>query len=40
MQQEVNEPNITIDVSTLQGGIYIVKLVGEKGAKVGKFIKQ
>jgi hypothetical protein len=40
IQHEVNEPDITIDFSTLPGGIYIVKPVGEKGVKVGKFIKQ
>jgi hypothetical protein len=31
---------ITIDVSTLPCGVYVVKLVGETGAQVGKFLKQ
>ncbi len=29
-----------LDISPLPEGIYIVKLVGVKGAQVGKFIKQ
>ena len=40
LQLKITEPITTIDVSTLPSGIYIAKLVGEKGLKVGKFIKQ
>ncbi|MFC2102463.1 T9SS type A sorting domain-containing protein [Bacteroidota bacterium] len=40
LQQEVTEPSTTIDVSTLLDGIYTLRLVGEKGVQVGKFIKQ
>jgi hypothetical protein len=39
MQQEVNEPTITIDIRNLPGGVYVVKVVGEKGVQVGKIIK-
>ncbi len=39
LQQEITEPTTTIDVSTLPNGIYLVKLVGEKEVKTGKFIK-
>ncbi|MFH1295791.1 MAG: T9SS type A sorting domain-containing protein [Bacteroidota bacterium] len=40
LQQEITEPTTTIDVSTLPSGVYVVKLVGEKGVGIGKFIKQ
>jgi len=40
LQQEITEQNTTIDVSTLPSGIYVVKVVGDKGVSVGKFIKQ
>jgi len=40
LQQEITEPTTTIDVSTLPGGVYVVKLVGKKGVQMGKFIKQ
>jgi photosystem II stability/assembly factor-like uncharacterized protein len=39
-QQEITEPNTTIDVSNFPNGVYLVKLIGEKGVQVGKFIKQ
>jgi photosystem II stability/assembly factor-like uncharacterized protein len=40
LQQTITEPSTTIDVSTLQSGIYIVKLIAENGVRVGKFVKQ
>jgi hypothetical protein len=40
LHQEIAEPTTTVDVSTLPSGVYVVKLVGEKGVQVGKFIKQ
>jgi hypothetical protein len=36
----ITEPNTTIDVSGLKSGIYVIKIIGEKGVQVGKFIKQ
>lgn len=39
LQQEITEPTTTIDVSNLPSGIYVVKVVGEKGVQVGKFVK-
>jgi hypothetical protein len=40
LQQEITKPTTTIDVSTLPSGVYVVKVIGEKGVQVGKFIKQ
>jgi rhodanese-related sulfurtransferase len=40
LQQEITEPTSTIDVSGLRSGVYVVKVVGETGVRVGKFIKQ
>jgi hypothetical protein len=40
LRQEITEPNTTIDVSTLPNGVYVVKVVGENRAQVGKVIKQ
>jgi hypothetical protein len=40
MQQEITDPTTTIDVSTLPSGIYLVKVIGENGVQVGKFVKQ
>ena len=40
LQQEITEPTTTIDVSGRKSGVYLVKVVGEKGVQVGKFIKQ
>jgi len=39
-QQEVNGSNPTIDVSTLPNGMYILRILGDKGVKVKKFIKE
>jgi len=39
-QELITVPKTTIDVSSLPGGVYFVKLVGEKDVKMGKFIKQ
>jgi len=38
--RQITEPKTQIDISTLPNGVYVVKLVGEKGVQVGKFIKQ
>jgi hypothetical protein len=40
LQKEKTEPTITIDVSNLPNGVYLVKVVGQTGVQVGKFIKQ
>jgi CubicO group peptidase (beta-lactamase class C family) len=40
LQKELNGQITTIDISTLPPGIYVVKVVGNKGVQVGKFIKQ
>ncbi|MBE0647023.1 MAG: T9SS type A sorting domain-containing protein [Bacteroidales bacterium] len=39
LQQGITESTTTLDVSGLPSGIYVVKLAGEKGMQVGKFIK-
>lgn len=39
LQQQITEPTTTIDVGTLPSGVYLVKVAGEKGVQVGKFIK-
>jgi len=40
LQQQITAPTTTIDVSGWKSGVYLVKVVGEKGVSVGKFIKQ
>jgi len=40
LHQKITEPTTTIDVCGLKSGVYVVKLVGEKGVELGKFIKQ
>jgi len=40
LQRELTERTTTIDVNTLPGGVYFVKMVGVKGVQVGKFVKQ
>ena len=40
LQQEITEAKTTIDVSKLSPGIYVVKMVGEKGVHMGKFVKR
>jgi len=40
VQNEIFTSVANIDISTLPGGIYIVKVVGEEGVRVGRFIKQ
>ena len=37
---KITKHSATIDVSTLPSGVYVVKIVGEKGVQVGKFVKQ
>ncbi len=37
---QINGPTTKIDVSTLPGGIYVLKLVGDKGVQTEKFIKE
>ncbi len=38
--QQITEPTTTIDISGWKSGVYLVKVVDEKGVSVGKFIKQ
>jgi hypothetical protein len=38
--RQVTEAKTVVDISTLPSGVYVVKLVGEKGVQVGKVIKQ
>jgi hypothetical protein len=40
LQQEITESTTIVDVSWLPSGIYIVKIAGEKGVQVGKYVKQ
>jgi photosystem II stability/assembly factor-like uncharacterized protein len=40
LEQSIYEPNSTIDISTLPGGLYLVKMVGGQGVQVGKFVKE
>jgi hypothetical protein len=40
LQQEIPEAITTIDVRTLPGGVYFLRVTGETGVQVGKFIKQ
>jgi enterochelin esterase-like enzyme len=37
---QITYPGITLDISTLPSGVYFVKVAGEKGMQVGKFVKQ
>ncbi len=39
LQQKITESITTIDVSNMPGGMYVVKVIGENGVKVGKFVK-
>jgi len=38
--RQINKPKTQIDISSLPGGIYFVRLMGERTIQVGKFIKQ
>ena len=38
--QTDNSDNLTLDVSTLAKGIYVVEVVTDKGSTVNKIIKQ
>ena len=40
LSEEITKPSTTIDVSNLPSGVYVLKVVGEKEVKVGKFIKE
>ena len=40
LTRRVKETKTFFDISTLPSGVYVVKVVGEKGVKVGKVIKQ
>ena len=40
LQQTITEPTTTIDISILPSGVYLVKVFGENGVQVGKFVKQ
>jgi len=37
--RKITEPKTQIDISRVPNGVYIVKIMGEKGLQVGKFIK-
>ena len=37
---QITGPKTQIDISNLLSGVYFVKVVGEKGLQVGKFVKQ
>jgi len=37
--RQITEPKTQLDISTLPSGVYVVKLVGEKGVQVGKVVK-
>jgi photosystem II stability/assembly factor-like uncharacterized protein len=38
--RKITEPRTQLDISALPGGVYGVKIIGERGMQVGKFIKQ
>ena len=40
LQQKITESTTTLDVTALPSGLYLVKVVGDKGVSMGKFIKQ
>jgi hypothetical protein len=40
LQKVITDTRTTIDISGLPCGVYVVKIVGEKGVQVGKFVKQ
>ena len=40
LQQEITELTTIVDIKELKGGIYLVKLAGEKGLQIGKLIKK
>jgi hypothetical protein len=40
MDREITDPVATVDVSFLPGGIYVVKVTGEKEVRVKKFVRQ
>jgi photosystem II stability/assembly factor-like uncharacterized protein len=40
LSQKITDAKARIDINTLPSGVYLVKLVGEKGVQVGKFVKQ
>lgn len=40
LKEEITKPSATIDVSNLPSGVYLLKVVGAKEVKVGKFIKE
>jgi hypothetical protein len=39
IQEEITKPATTFDISGLKSGVYLAKLIGEKGVQFGKFIK-
>ena len=40
LQQKLTGSNTIIDISTLHSGVYLVKMVGEGGVQVRKFVKE
>lgn len=39
IEQRITVSTFNIDVSTLPHGVYVIKVVGNKGLQVGKFLK-
>ena len=37
---QITEPKTQLDISNLSGGVYFVRVTGERTVEVGKFIKQ
>ena len=37
--RQITEPSTSLDISSLPSGVFIVKVIGEKGLQVGRFIK-
>ena len=40
LKQIIKEPKTILDVSTLPSGVYVVKVIGEKGVQIGKIMKE
>jgi hypothetical protein len=40
MTRIISEPKTVIDISTLNAGLYIVKVMDEQGVRIGKIIKE
>jgi len=40
INSQITEQKTTVDISTLPSGVYLLKVTGEQGVKIGKFVKQ